>query len=90
MKTPNRLLGIEWDHDRVTVAECVRDGGVPRAERVVTLNVPADLVAADPTERGRWLAGALDGAGISPGPAVAALPRGSALWRPPSGSHGPR
>jgi hypothetical protein len=72
MKIPNRLLGIEWDH---------RNGGGPRVERVVTMTVPAEVAGGSPEERGHWLAGALDGAAVAPGPAVAALPRGSALWR---------
>ena len=78
-RLPNRVLGLEWDADAVTVAVVVRDGAAT-VERLERFAVPADL-PAEPAARGAWLAAALAGAHIAPGPAVAVLPRGTALWR---------
>ncbi|MCI0343623.1 MAG: PilN domain-containing protein [Planctomycetales bacterium] len=90
-----RALGVDLGPGVVRVAEVVREGDRVEVRRVVEVPPPpaAEAGAVSPSpptaeERGKALRAALDAAGVAPAPAVASLPRGSALVRrvpvPPS------
>ncbi len=83
-----RALGVDLGPGAVRVAEVVREGDRIEVRRVVTVPPPPAAepgapasAPMGPEERGKALRAALDAAGVAPAPAVAALPRGSALLR---------